>query len=407
MLHTCSTPLRPVVFWCLLACILGLTSFAHAAQQPNLAFGGQAPFLNPNSQSLAERRAAKAIIAQYFEGPSDSGEGWLAGDIGEVAFETDGKQVLLPGWPNSMLVYKNKQLFEQRTLPGAQPQLKLLTSIEPTTEQDRPRVVVSFADIDFDGEPDYFVLESPSLTNSNGYSLLGWNRKAADGSPLVIPFGKKKLSRLPDGTENWLLFNEGYGPNPGFVRSEKILVFSGKNGPYYDSEHWCFDGTHYFMCAKLDVAYYTGADNLFVLTRLERFDAGGKSLGISWHEPGDAFGKEKLLFAAQKTIPLYAQPGERKNQKATLHKGQLASVLDVRLMEVQGDEPVMWYKLQVLGSTTQPAWGALRVEYAGPFPVPLLGVRLGPQGAEALVQAGKKQLVITSRPRAVYDQKRE
>ena len=403
MRHSYSKSLCLLAVLSLLVVTLGLVSFCQAAQQPKPSTGQEAPFLNPKASAPAEQQAAQGIINEFFSKPYFHDYGLFVGNLESVDFEKDGAQGTLKGWPHITLLYKDKQLFEERDVPGGPPSVRRLIAVDPVYEEEWPETYLWYGDIDLDGESDYFVLDKPAMgSGPNGHYLVDWDRKAKDGSPLFIPFSQEQLGFPPDEDNRWMLFHNGQVPQPGFLPGEKILHFSRWHGPFHDGERWCFDGTHYFMCARLDVSYNPSANNMFELARLERFDAQGHSIGVSCHAYGDIFGEKGLFFAAQETIDLYDQPDEMDTPKGKLHKGQVATVLDVQSIEdASGD--IIWYKLGLPNSTTAPAWAALYVEDTKNFPVPLLGVRNGPNGAEAKVLSRGKPLVVDSRPLAVRE----
>ncbi|WP_072695875.1 hypothetical protein [Desulfovibrio litoralis] len=70
-----------------------------------------------------------------------------------------------------------------------------------------------------------------------------------------------------------------------------------------------------------------------------------------------------------------------------------------------GDEyPLIWYKIQK-ESDTIPTWCCLNIQYKklSETPLKIIGLRQTQNGAEALVQSGKKRMVLNALPLSVYN----
>ncbi len=365
------------------------------------------PFLLLGADSPQERAQAQALLAEFF--PSQA-TGWGGGFPGSAAiqsvdFTQDPQIHQLDAWPDKKLEYNAGQLYlhsnTRRQL------LATIGSIDYTPEW--PLAFVDVGDIDFDGQPDFFVLTVPAASGSFGYRLLDWDRKNARGESLFVPFAADTLPPSPDSYGARLFFEQGEVPNPNFIAEQGVLEFISRNGPYYDTERWCFAEGRYALCERIQQSYYAHADNMYEIARHVRFNRQGRVTELFCRALSDFTEQKPLHFAAASTIELYPAPGDKARQTAVLQPGAVVTVLDYRMVD-DPEQPALWYRVALADNAAITGWCAVRVEekkvqdgvlavgWPEAVSFKVLGVRAGPAGAEVLVQQGGKELVLPSVP---------
>ncbi|MDR2743692.1 MAG: VCBS repeat-containing protein [Desulfovibrio sp.] len=323
-----------------------------------------------------------------------------------IAFEKDDEKHPLEKWPDVALRYSGNVLYLSDESGE-----RRLAEVKSLKEWDRdwPLAIVEIADIDFDGQPDFFVLTGPAATGSCLYLLLDWDRKNLQGLPLFDPFPENKLPPAPDEYGERLFFDKGTVPLPNFVREKKMLEFISRGGPYYDSERWCFDGTQYYLCEKLRQSYYPSADNMCEIVRQIRFDRPGTVRNVTCRPIGDFAEKAELFFAAEISVPLYAKPGCTNSRAGTLEPGTIVRVLDYKMSTFGSDRPALWYKIKpphggkadwCCVTLKEPLFshGCLLIGDSPKGRYKALGARRDKEGIELLLDNGSERIVLKGLP---------
>lgn len=383
------------------------TESCSAGLKPLLQGDGNPPFLYLNSAGGHE--AARALIEHFFSESAfpgrESGYPHL-GELDSIVFEQDGQTHRLEKWPGLSLVYRNNQLL----LQSGQTET-LLTEIAPINfTDDWPLAVVEVGDIDFDGQPDFFVLTVPAGSGSFGYQLLNWDRKNAHGLSLFVPFSESKLPPSPDKYTSRLFFKDGRLPNPYFDPARKRLAFIRKNGPYYDTESWCYADSRYYLCEITTQSYYAHADNMYEIGRRVGLNAKGEiedtvCFALNDPEPG-----RRLKYAAGLPVPLYSKPGDDRSQSGVLQPGAVVNVLDYKMIDDSGP-PALWYKVEPVLNPGKTAWccvhlknpivgddGWVHMDNAEAGRYQVRGVRRTAVGAELLLFNGETEIVLPNIP---------
>ncbi|SHN51498.1 hypothetical protein [Desulfovibrio litoralis] len=216
------------------------------------------PFLKIDAKDLKEKQAAKMILEKYFSVPEPA-RGFFVGSLDDLYFDKNGEQHSLYKWTNISIEYRDNNLF---VLSGGKK--KHLTKITPIEAEDWPKTFLWTDDIDFDQKPDFFVVEQAAIgSGTSKFKLIDWDRKNKDGKPLFMPFDTKNFPPFHEEYEYSLLFNNGITFQPGFNAEKKILTASAWNGPFFDVEQWCFNGSQYFLCKEIKISYYAEAYNMF------------------------------------------------------------------------------------------------------------------------------------------------
>lgn len=281
------------------------------------------------------------------------GGGIPGGKLQGLSFETDNEEGRLEKWPEKSLVYRQGRLY-LKTASGE----RLL--FEGRIEYPGwPQAVVTVGDIDFDGEPDFFVLLTPSASGSFLYTLIDWDRKRPDGTPFFAPFREENFPPPPDDPKECLFLIKDRLPNPHFEREAGYLEFINRKGPYYDTERWCFDGSGYYLCEKIKQSYYAHADNMFQLARHVRFDRQGKVESIFCRSLSDENLEERLVADAD--VALFAEPGQAGRKVGLWKQDKIAVVLDYRLITVDYSVKI-WLKVKLEDAPDNVGWCCVLVK---------------------------------------------
>lgn len=298
------------------------------------------------------------VLADDSPGRADSGgrepEACYINGLEGMSFKSGEVAKPLENYPGQSIVCRDGKVFHKKD--GAE---RLLLEVEPVIFDDWPEYYLEFGDIDFDGKPDFFVMTTPAVgSGSSIYTLIGWDRIADDGKALFTPFPAESLPPSPDDYEARLFFKDGRAPNPYFDREKRMLEFHSKNWPYHDTERWCHDGGHYYLCERIKQSYYAHANNMFELARHEKFGKDGRLEGVFC--TGLPQESETERFFATESVPLLARPDASAERLGTIEPGQIAIVLDYRLGEAY-DEPVIWFKVKSAGNPELTGWCLVNV----------------------------------------------
>ncbi len=85
-------------------------------------------------------------------------------------------------------------------------QERLLAEAGEIDMEDWPLAVVVAGDIDYDGQPDFWILSAPGASGSCGYTLLGWERKNSMGHSLFVPFPESQLPPSYGAYDSYVFF---------------------------------------------------------------------------------------------------------------------------------------------------------------------------------------------------------
>lgn len=300
-----------------------------------------------------------SILAEFFpvdEVPRDDGVPWFM-NLDTADLEEDGKAYPLESFAGLGVLRRADKIYLREG--GAE---RFLAETARPLDPDWPWPAVAVADIDFDGKPEFFILNRPGYTGS-GYMLVDAQGGSAIGQTLFVPFDSAVFASSPQLRGQWLLYDQGSGGMPGFLPEQKILEFYVKNGPFYDTERWCFSGSRYYLCEKWKQTYYPGADNndLVFLYRV-RFDRQGGLAGVSCHPLNDdTFGP--LRFTAFVDVPLHDSPAASGKELTPISAGTIVSVLDYRVEDGEnGNSTVLWYNVRNDNNPKQTGWCRVLLE---------------------------------------------
>ena len=398
--------------WAALACVVMVfacpwAGFAGPQEMPFLRIAGQNLHAQEQTQEQKqEQEQAQALIANFFP-PKEAPYNYdppFSLDGESLEFTQDPQTLPLEGWPTLRLEYRNQYLYLHKGNTTTH-----LGYAGENEAPDWPKAAVHIADIDFDGQPDFFVLTSPAYSGSWGYTLLQWNRTNKQGKSLFVPFSLKKLAPPADGYKPYLVFHKGEGSNPNFYKEKQMLEFINRNGPYYDTERWCFAQGRYALCETIQQSYYANADNMYELARHVRYDRQGNVLEIYCRALNDPTAQPPVLFAAAGEVGLFGSPSLAAPSLGTLNPGDVVLVQDY-YMDTDESNPALWFKVAKIQQPEAAGWvrarveepvvkeGTLTVGWPEFTELTVLGVRPTSTGGEILVQQGTTQFVLPNVP---------
>lgn len=300
-----------------------------------------------------------SILAEFFpvkEAPRDDGVSWFM-NVETVDFEEDGKAYPLESFPGLSVLRRASKIY----LREGNAERFLAESAHPR-DPDWPWPAVAVADIDFDGKPEFFIMNRPGYTGS-GYMLVDAQGESAIGQTLFAPFDSAVFASSPQLRGQWLFYDQGSGGMPGFLPEQKILEFYVRTGPFYDTERWCFSDSRYYLCEKWKQTHHPSADNndLIFLYRMV-FDRQGGLTGVFCHPLNDeTFGS--LRFTAFVDIPLSDSPATSGKKLVPLSAGTIVSVLDYRVEDGENEKPTaLWYNVRSENNPKQTGWCRVLLE---------------------------------------------
>jgi hypothetical protein len=199
------TPFRflPAVFLLVLALAGQPAGAAQVPQSPGDDTSGGFLLFDAPEQKNEARALLDAFLAKSCANFRDGGGIPGSADFQSIFFEQDDESHRLDNWPGMELRYSGGELFlkdetGERRIAAVRPLNAMLS--------DWPLADVDVADIDFDGQPDFFVLTMPAAVGSFLSHLLYWDRKNSRGQPLFAPI---PADRLPPSAEAQKVMSAG------------------------------------------------------------------------------------------------------------------------------------------------------------------------------------------------------
>lgn len=238
----------------------------------------------------------------------------------------DGQAETLEGWPDRMLVWKDEILFLEKK--GEETQK--LGDIPLSNAFWWPSV--SYADIDFDGEPDFFLLDQEAMTGSL-YRLVSSNG--------VFPAARFKAPPLLIADED-LLFKAGISPEPAFSPETRFLEFYSREGPYNTIERWRWNGSSYFLAERQNAIYSPEiANEPMAFMERRTFDERGHQIGQATYHPEQAKDFAPLRYQVLLPIPLYLSPSFKATSAGTLKPGASFEVVAYDIISSDNDDGIL------------------------------------------------------------------
>lgn len=204
---------------------------------------------------------------------------------------------------------------------------------------------VSWIDIDFDGKPEFFVLEQGAMQGSI-YRLL-----STQGIFPSSLFKAPPASLVASGD---LLFKDGRSPEPAFFSKDRRLEFYARLGPYYTAEIWRWDGSGYVLVEQRRPIYSPEIGNgpMAFMERLQ-FDEQGRRTGVTYH-PTRTVNFAPLRYTAFLPIPFYSAPSDKAQPLGILPPGASFEIVgyDKNNEGGESDEnslPLLWLKATEVG----------------------------------------------------------
>ncbi len=293
----------------LLVCFLALSCPPLHAERPK--------------ESVSEKPVSEVFSISVADAPYFSG-------LTILSLTQNGQREELEGWPGMVLVWKDEELFLEKN--GKK--IQKLGVIPLFNGGWWPSV--SYADIDFDGTPEFFLLHREAMTGSR-YRLV-----SSSGAFPTSLFQSPPPSLVASDA---LLFKDGISPEPAFFPESGSLEFYERDGPYYTAERWHKSGASYHLAHQRRAIYSPEVANTpMAFMEFVQFNEHNEQTSVTYHSTQTTLAP--LRYQALLPIPLFPSPSFKTASSGTLKPGTWFEVIAYeKNSDDNGDDlPVLWLK---------------------------------------------------------------